>query len=382
MAIEKGAPDQLLANRDPQPASGGDGSFDLLKQALASGGATTTSREPVARRTDESGVSRRNGYPNKKAFGAPPRRPPGVHERLFPSVREKILSMYARGMAGREIQAHLFELYGIDFSREAIATTTATVPAMIAQWRGRRLEAAYSLVFFDALRVKVREEGLMRSRVVHIALGIQGDGAKEILGLWIADAEDGGFWAKAIGELKRRGVEDVSIAIVDGLKGLVEAIGAVFPRAIVQTDIVHLIRESLDFPQWSDRTSVAAALRAIHQADNAGAALAALDSFAAGPWGAKYPIIAQNWRRNWSKLIPFFALPDAVRRVVCSRQAIEALSEKLRRAVRARGYFLSDEAALFLVLRNAAGEGKMPPREWAQARTQLAGLLGEGRARA
>jgi putative transposase len=394
VAIEKDMPDQLLAHRNPRKALGANGSFALLKKALAAGVAKPAIEEPAGRRTREEEDGRRNARPNRKRSGRArregvldgalstggPRDFAGVHEKMILSgretvVRDKILSMYARGMAAREIQRHLFELYGIEFSPDSIAAATGAVPAMIAEWRNRPLEATYPLVFFDALRVKIREEGLMRGKVVHMAVGIQTDGAKDILGLWIEDAEDSGFWLRAMGELKSRGVHDVLIAVVEGSNGVFEAVSAHFPRTLVQTSIVHLIRHSLDFPSWAERKTLANALKAIYESGDAGAAMAALDIFAASALAEKYPAIAQNWRRRWPQVVPFFALPEAVRRIICARKAIESLNEKLRRAARARNHFSSDEAALFLVLRNAAGERKMPPREWARAKIQLAAMF-------
>ncbi len=392
MRIEKNAPGQLLVNDDPRKIFNGDGSFDLLKKALVKTSVETEIEERLVRQAHEKRRGRRNLYPNKSAFAQAPqsyaRTPRGRQDASsrelsvsdpgrFPGVHEKILSMYARGMSAREIQSHLFELYGIDFSQDTIAMAMGAVPGMIAEWQARPLEAAYPLVFFDSLRVKIREEGFVRSKVVCIALGIQTDGAKDILGLWIENAEDAGFWPRAMNELRSRGVRDVLIAVVDGLKGIPEAINALFPRTVVQAGIVHLIRHSLDFPNWAERKILAGALQTIYEARDAGAAEAALDAFAAGPWGEKYPAIAQNWRRNWAQVVPFFALPEAVRRIIYARKTIEALNEKLRRAARARSHFSSDEAALFLVLRSAAGESKMPPREWSEARIQLAVLFDE-----
>ena len=204
----------------------------------------------------------------------------------------------------------------------------------------------------------------MRNKAVYIALGVQADGTKDILGLWIENTEGAKFWLRVMNELKNRGVGDVLIAVVDGLKGFPEAINAVFPHTIVQTCIVHLIRHSMDFASWKDRKVLSGALKAIYRAKDADAARAALEAFDASPWGQKYPAIAQSWRRNWERVIPFFAFPSAVRRIIYTTNAIEALNAKLRRAVRTRGHFPTDEAAtklLFLVLRGAAREWKMPP---------------------
>jgi putative transposase len=250
----------------------------------------------------------------------------------------------------------------------------------VAAWQARPLEPVYPLVFLDALRVKVRDEGLVRNKAVHIALGVRADSMKEILGLWLEQNEGAKFWLKVMNELKNRGVEDVLIAVVDGLKGFPEAIAAVFPEATVQTCIVHLLRQSLAFVAYKDRKAVAAALRDIYRAVDATAGEAALTAFEEGPWGRKYPAIGQSWRRAWAEVVPFYAFPGDVRRLLYTTNAIEALNSKLRRAVRARGHFPTDEAAmklLFLVLNRAEKEWRMPPREWAMAKAQFAVLFGE-----
>jgi len=236
------------------------------------------------------------------------------------------------------------------------------------------------LVFFEALRVKVRDEGTVRNKAVYLALGVRADGRKEILGLWIEQTEGAKFWLRVMNELKNRGVEDVLIAVVDGLKGFPDAITAVFPQAQVQTCIVHLIRNSLDFVSYKDRKAVAAALKEIYRAKNADAGAAVLEAFAAGEWGLKYPAIAMSWRRHWPAVIPFFAFPGDVRRIIYTTNIIESLNAKLRRAVRTRGHFPSDEAALkllYLVLNLAEREWRMPPKEWSMARAQLAILFDE-----
>ena len=256
-------------------------------------------------------------------------------------------------MSTREIVGHLRDLYGIEVSPDLISAVTDAVLEEVAAWQARPLEATYPLVFFDALRVKIRDEGLVRNKAVHIALGVRADGTKEILGLWLEQNEGAKFWLRVMNELKNRGIEDVLIAVVDGLKGFPEAITAVFPQATVQTCIVHLLRHSLDFVSWKDRKPVAAALKDIYRAVDAAAGEAALAAFEDGPWGRKYPAIGQSWRRAWAEVIPFYAFPADVRRILYTTNAIEALNSKRRRAVRARGHFPSDEAAtklLFLVL--------------------------------
>jgi len=288
--------------------------------------------------------------------------------------------MYARGMSTREIAGHLEELYGIEVSPDLISTVTDAVLDEIATWQARPLEPVYPLVFFDALRVKIRDEGLVRNKAVHIALGVRADGTKEILGLWLEQNEGAKFWLRVMNELRNRGVEDVLLAVVDGLKGFPEAILAVFPEATVQTCIVHLLRTSLDFVSWKDRKAVAAALKDIYRALDPGAAEAALAAFEAGAWGRKYAAIGQAWRRAWGEVVPFYAFPTEVRRILYTTNAIEALNAKLRSAVRSRGHFPTDEAALkllYLVLNRTEKEWTMPPREWAMAKAQFAVLFGQ-----
>jgi len=283
-------------------------------------------------------------------------------------------------MTTREITGHLRDLYGIEVSADLISVVTDAVLDEVATWQARPLEPVYPLVFFDALRVKVRDEGLVRNKAIHVALGVRADGTKEVLGMWIERNEGAKFWLRVMNELRSRGVEDVLIAVVDGLKGFPEAITAVFPETLVQSCIVHLMRNSLEFVSWKDRKAVAAALKTIYRAVDATAGEAELDAFEAGPWGRKYPAIAGIWRRAWAEVVPFFAFAPEVRKLLYTTNAIEALNAKLRRAVRTRGHFPTDEAALkllFLVLHKEEKAWTMPAREWCMARSQFAILFGE-----
>ena len=307
------------------------------------------------------------------------------YRRRFPGFDERIISMYARGMSVREIQGHLLEIYGVEASPDLISVITDAVLDEVAAWQNRPLEAVYPVVFFDALRVKIRDESVVRNKAVHIALGVRADGTKEVLGLWIEQNEGAKFWLRVMNELRHRGVEDVLLAVVDGLKGFPDAIRAVFPEALVQTCIVHLLRHSLDFVAWKDRKSVAMALKDIYRAVDAEAGKAALAAFAESSWGRKYAAIVQSWERTWEEVIPFYAFPAEVRKLIYTTNAIEALNAKLRRAVRARGHFPNDDAALkllFLALNRAEKEWIMPPREWSMAKAQFAILFGDRFARA
>ena len=395
MAIEKGMLDQLLAGRDPQEVFSRDGLVDELKKALSERILNTELDEHLGGERQEGRPNRRNGSSPKTVLtGASkvtldiPRDRAGTfdpkliarYQRRFPDFDEKIVSMYARGMTVREIRGHLEELYGIDVSPDLVSAVTDAVLEEVAEWQNRPLDACYPLVFLDALRVKIREEGFVRNKAVYIALGVQPDGTREILGLWIEQTEGAKFWLRVMNELKARGVGDILIAVTDGLKGFPDAITAVFPQTVVQTCIVHLIRHSLEFVSWKDRKAVVPALRAIYRAKDAAAGEAALSDFEAGPWGQRYPAISQSWRRAWDRVIPFYGFPEDVRRIIYTTNAIEALNSKLRRAVRTRGHFPSDDAAtklLYLVLNRASDDWKRPPREWFDAKAQFAIMFGE-----
>ena len=385
--------DQLLAGTDAKAAFAKDGLLDELKKALAERVLNAEIDHHLEAGEDDGRTNSRNGYGKKRVLTDTGRIDLEVprdrlstfdpqliakYQRRFPGFDEKIISMYARGMSTREIQSHLRDLYGIDVSPDLISAVTDAVLEEVTEWQNRPLEALYPLIFFDAIRIKVRDEGTVRNKAVYVVLGVRPDGTKEILGLWIEQTEGAKFWLRVMNDLRSRGVEDVLIAIVDGLKGFPEAITTAFPRAQVQTCIVHLIRYSLAFVSYKDRKAVAAALKEIYKAKDADAGQAALEDFAEGPWGTKYPAIAQSWRRNWSHVIPFFAFPRDVRRIIYTTNSIESLNAKLRRAVRTRGHFPTDESALkllFLVLNLAAKEWKMPPREWVMAKAQLAILF-------
>src|SRR5689334_7884042 len=390
--------DQLLAGADPKTAFDPNGLLDGLKKAFAERALNAEMDHHLA--GDGGAGNSRDGYGRKSVItdtgqielAVPRDRQASFdpqliakYQRRFPGFDDKIVSMYARGMSTREIVGHLRELYGIEVSPDLVSAVTDAVLDEIAAWQARPLEPVYPLVFFDALRVKIRDEGLVRNKAVHIALGVRADGTKEILGLWLEQNEGAKFRLRVMNELKNRGVEDVLVAVVDGLEGFPEAITAVFPDATVQTCIVHLLRQSLAFVAYKDRKAVAAALKDIYRAPDAAAGLAALDAFADSPLGRKYPAIAQSWRRAWSEVIPFYVFPDEVRRIVYTTNSIEALNAKLRRAVRTRGHFPNDESAmklLFLVLNRSEKEWRMPPREWAIAKAQFAILFDQRFAKA
>lgn len=302
------------------------------------------------------------------------------HERRFTGFDDRIIAMYARGMSVREIQAFLAESYGTEVSPDFISSVTDEVMAETIAWQNRPLEAMYPVVFFDALRVKIRDDGGVSNKAVYLALGLQADGQRDVLGLWVEQTEGAKFWLKVFNELKTRGCQDILIAVVDGLKGLADAIATAFPRTTVQTCIVHLIRNSLDYAGWKDRKAVAAALRPIYAAASAQAAEQALQAFADGPWGTRYPTIVAAWQRAWENVTPFFVFPPDIRRVIYTTNAIESLNMQLRKIIKTRGHFPTDEAAiklLWLALRNVLAKSVRATFDWKVAMNQFAILFGE-----
>jgi transposase-like protein len=275
----------------------------------------------------------------------------------------------------REVQGFLAEQYGVEVSPEFISTVTEAVMAEVMAWQNRPLEPLYPVVFFDALRVKIREEAVVRNKAVYLALGVLPDGTRDLLGLWIENTEGAKFWLRVFNDLKTRGVGDILIAVTDGLKGMAEALSAVFPATTLQTCLVHLIRNSLDYASWKDRKALAAAIKPIYRAATAEAAQAELEAFALGPWGAKYPTVVAAWRRAWDKIIPFFAFPPAVRKVIYTTNAIESVNARLRKIIKTRGHFPSDEAAsklIWLALRNITADWGRPAHDWKTAMNQFA----------
>ena len=302
------------------------------------------------------------------------------HERRFTGFDDKIVAMYARGMTVREIQGFLAEQYGTEVSPEFISSVTDAVMAEVSAWQARPLDPMYPVVFFDALRVKIREDAVVRNKAIYLALGVLPDGTRDILGIWIENTEGAKFWLKVFNDLKTRGIADILIAVTDGLKGIGEALAAVFPATTLQTCIVHLIRNSLDYASWKDRKQLAAALRPVYTAPSAEAAEAELTAFEQGPWGQKFPTVGAAWRRAWDRVIPFFAYPPAVRRLIYTTNAIESLHSQLRKIIKTRGHFPSDDSAtklIWLALRNITAERGKSVREWREAMNQFAITYGD-----
>ena len=292
------------------------------------------------------------------------------HARRLPGFDDKVLALYARGLPTREIQHYLQEIYAIEVSPDLISAVTDAVVAEVTAWQTRPLEPLYPVVFFDALRIKIRDEGVVRSKAMYLALAVLPDGRRDILGIWIEQTEGAKFWLKVFTDLKARGCDDILIAVTDGLKGMPEALEAAYPHTTLQTCIVHLIRRSLDFASHKDRAPLADALRPIYTAPSAEAAAQAVDAFADGPWGPRFPMVVKTWRAAWTQVVPFFAFPPDVRRVIYTTNALESVHARIRKIIKTRGHFPSDDAAfklVWLALRNITATRALPAHRWKPA---------------
>ena len=375
MAIDTKLIDQLISEHGhrPEDIAGETGLLKQLTKALlerAMQAEMTThlgyeKHDPVGYKSGNS----RNGKSQKKLTGEfgeidleTPRDRNGTfepkiiakHQTRFTGFDDKILSMYARGMTTREIEGHIKEIYGVEVSPTLVSQVTEAVQDEVRAWQNRPLDAIYPIVFLDALYVKMRDNGQVQNRAVYVAIGVTMEGNKEVLGLWTSANEGAKFWLQVLTEIRNRGVNDVFIACIDGLKGFPEAIETVFPKATVQLCIVHLVRHSLTYVSWKLRKKVASDLRAIYTAPTAEAAEIALNEFAA-KWDQTLPTISQVWRRNWSRVIPFFQFPAEIRKVVYTTNAIESLNMSLRKIIKNRASFPNEESALrllYLALRN------------------------------
>ena len=291
------------------------------------------------------------------------------HQTRWAGFDDKILSLYARGMTTREIQQHLTEMYGTEVSPTLISTVTDGVMDEVKQWQSRPLDAVYPVIYLDCIHAKVRDAGSVRTKAIYLAIGINMEGHKEILGLWIAQTEGAKFWLSVVTELKNRGVQDIFIACVDGLKGFPEAIETVYPHAIVQLCIVHMVRNSLNYVGWNKCKEVAADLRLVYSAATIDEAEQALADFE-DKWNNAYPPIARSWRNNWQRIIPFFDYPPEIRRIIYTTNAIESVNMSLRKVSKNRGSFPNDEAVIklfYLALSNIAKKWSMPLRDWKPA---------------
>ena len=386
--------DELLKDyRKPEDLMGEGGIFKQLTQALVerclSAELDTHLDEEKAAPEAERPKNRRNGTSKKTIkgefgsaeIGIPRDRNGAFEPQLIPKGQtrfngfdDKILSLYARGMTTRDIQAQLQELYGVEVSHTLISNVTETVEQARKEWQNRSLDGVYPIVYFDALVVKVRHEGRVVNKAIHLALGVNRAGQKELLGLWMTQNESSKFWLSVLTELQNRGVKDIFIACVDGLTGFPEAVEAVFPQTQVQLCIVHLVRNSLSYVSYKDRKAVAADLRTVYTAPTATEAEQALVDFAE-VWDKQYPTISKSWMSHWNRVIPFFAFPADIRKAIYTTNAIESLNMTLRKVLRNHRSFPTDESAMkvvYLAIQNISKKWTMPIRDWKAALNRFA----------
>lgn len=391
--------DELVAGKTREELLGKDGILKqltkrLVEHALEGEMTHHLGYEPHAPEGRNTGNSR-NGKTTKTVIGESgemeivvPRDRTGEFEpkliekrqRRLPGFDDKVIALYARGMTTREIQGHLHELYGVEVSPQLISAVTDSVMEDVAAWQSRPLDPVYPIVYLDALHVKMRLEGRVQSQAVYLALGITLEGRKELLGLWIGENEGAKFWLGVMTELKNRGVEDILIACVDGLKGFPDAIEAVYPKTQVQLCIIHMVRHSLKYVGWKERKAVAADLRAVYTAATVEAAERALDAFEK-KWAPRFPSIAKSWRANWVNLIPFYSYPPEIRKVIYTTNAIESMQSSLRKMTRQRGSFPNPESVrkvIYLALLRISTKWKRPVLDWVAALNHFS-VVFEGR---
>lgn len=381
--------DQLLENyKNPEDLLGENGILKQLTKAIVERALQAELAQHLGHSKHESVANEsgntRNGSSAKTLkgdFGALPIDIPrdrdgsfeprlvAKHQTRWTGFDDKILSLYARGMTVREIQSHLEEMYGTEVSPTLISSVTEAVMDEVKAWQARPLDALYPIVYMDCIHAKVRDNGAVRVKAVYLALGVNLNGDKELLGLWVEQTEGAKFWLRVVTELKNRGVQDIFIACVDGLKGFPEAIEAVFPKAAVQLCIVHMVRYSLNFVSWKLRKVVAADLRTIYTAATVEEAEMRLAEFDA-KWGAEFPSIVQSWQRNWARIVPFFDYPADIRKVIYTTNAIESVNMSLRKVTKNRGSFPNDDALIklfYLAIRNISKKWTMPIQNWKAA---------------
>jgi putative transposase len=389
--------DELLAGKSTEEIVGPNGLLKQLTKALVERAMNAEMSHHLGYEKHSAGGrgsgNNRNGKSRKKIqgdFGSVeievPRDRNGTydpkiipkHERRFAGFDEKILSMYARGMTTRDIQGHLEEMYGVEVSPALISEVTDGVMEEVKAWQSRPLEPIYPIVYLDALMVKMRHEGRVENRAVFVGIGVNLEGGKEVLGLWTSATEGAKFWLQILTEIRNRGVNDILIACVDGLKGFPEAIQSVYPKTQVQLCIVHMVRNSLNYVNWKERKAVAADLRMVYHAATAEEAEQRLRDFEE-QWDAKYASIGKMWRRNWTGIVPFFAYPAEIRRAVYTTNIVESLNMSLRKVIKTRGSFPGEEAALkllYLALRNVAKRWNAT-RDWRVSLNHFTMLWGE-----
>jgi putative transposase len=383
---------ELLAMAGPGGLTGKDGLLKQLTAALVNKALDAEMSEHLGYESrelpPEEQANRRNGHRTKKVRsdhgelevhvprdreGSFEPKLVGKHERHFDGFDDKILSMYARGMSTRDIQAHLNEMYGVDVSPDLISRVTDAVVGELTEWQGRGLEQVYPVVYIDALVLKVRHQGKVENKAVHIVVGVNLDGERDVLGLWLERTEGAKFWSSVLADLRQRGVEDILILCADGLTGLPAAVEAVFPKAIFQTCIVHLIRASTRYVSYRDLKPICQDLKAVYKATNVAEAMAALTT-AEEKWGPKYGHVFKPWRTRATEWQPFLQFPPELRRAIYTTNTIEALNRILRKTLKTRGPLPTDEAALklmYLAIRNAQATWGRGHRDWLTARLQL-----------
>jgi putative transposase len=389
--------DELLSGyKKPDDLLGDGGLLKELTAALVQrcleGEMTTHLEESTAQTESPPGKNRRNGHSKKTIKGefgeaqiAIPRDRQGAfepqilkkHQTRFDGFDDKILSLYARGMTTRDIQAQLQEMYGVDVSAGLISNVTQAVEQERITWQNRPLDAIYPIVYFDALVVKVRQDGRVINKAIHLALGVNLEGQKELLGLWMTPTETSKFWLAVLTELRNRGLQDIFIACCDGLTGFPEAIEAIFPQTTVQLCIVHMVRNSLSYVSYKDRKAVAADLKRVYTANTDTEAQQQLEAFGKA-WDERYPTIRKSWEAHWARVIPFFSFPPDIRKAIYTTNAIESLNMTLRKVLKNHRLFPTDEAALkvvYLAIQNVAQKWTMPIRDWKAALNQFAILF-------
>ena len=399
MAIRDELLDELLKEyKDPEDLFGKDGIFKELKKRLiekamdaeithhlgyekhsSSGKNTGNSRNGKSPKTIKSDSGEIPIVVPRDRNGSFEPRIVKKNQTRFDGFDEKIISMYARGMTTRDIQAHLEELYGVEVSPGLISDVTDSVINEVKEWQIRPLDDVYAIVYLDATIIKVRSEGRVIKKSVYLAIGINLEGLKDVLGIWLEETEGAKFWLKVMTEIKNRGVKDIFIACVDGLKGFPDAIEAVFPKTEVQLCIVHMVRNSLRFVSWKDRKKVAGDLKSVYRAATEEQVRMHLVEFA-DQWDSKYPMISKSWQSNWQRVIPFFAYPEEIRKIIYTTNAIESMNNTLKKTIKNRASFPNDEAVLkllYLSLKNIIKKWTMPIRNWGTALNQFAIMFDE-----
>ena len=387
--------DELLAGRDPAELFHSGVLVDTLKKRVAERALQAEMDLHLSRDAEVANHNSRNGHNRKTVLTesgamelAALRDRHGSFEpqlvekycRRLPDFDRKVLSMFANGMSTRRIRNAVLELYGVEISAELVSKVTDSVLEEWREWQSRPLERCYPIVYLDAIHVKIREGGTVATQAVYLALGIREDGCKEALGLWVGEREGAKFWLGVLNQLKNRGVEDILIAVVDGLKGFPDALEAAFPKTTVQTCIVHLLRYSLCCASYTERRELSLELKKIYQAPDAASAESALEDFETSELGKRYPDVVESWRRNWTRVIPYFAFSAPIRKAITTTNAIESLNSSVRRAVKARGHFTSETAAeklIYLALREVSGRWQAPPGYWGTAKREFAIHFGE-----